>query len=282
VRFQPQADPVSGKPARDRAATSGTEPGPEDARLERMVPEATVGRLAVYLRVLGDLAATGGETVASEDLAAAAGVNSAKLRKDLSFIGAGGTRGVGYVVTRLIGQIERVLGLHQDHAVALVGVGNLGHALAGYSGFAGRGFPLCALFDVDRDLVGIHINGILVEHVDRIAEVCRLRRVTIGVIATPAAAAQAACDRLVAAGVRSILNFAPVVLQAPEEVEVRKVDLAVELQILSFHVARRPGGPALGAVHGALGGVAAGTVNDTVNDTVNGALGADRVAVSGR
>jgi redox-sensing transcriptional repressor len=229
VSLHPQADP------------SGEDAAREDAKLDRAIPEATVARLAVYLRVLGDLATAGSETVSSEDLASAAGVNSAKLRKDLSYIGSNGTRGVGYEVTRLVHQIEHTLGLTRRHAVALVGVGNLGHALAGYSGFAGRGFPLRALFDVDPDLVGIRIAGIVVEHAATIPEVCRRLGVTIGVITTPAAAAQAVCDQLVAAGVRSILNFAPVVLQVPEEVEVRKVDLAVEMQILSFHVARRHG-----------------------------------------
>nr|WP_051581258.1 redox-sensing transcriptional repressor Rex [Pseudonocardia acaciae] len=231
MTLHPQADPAESEPAR--------------AAADRAIPEATVARLAVYLRVLGDLARTGGMpgvvTVSSEDLAAAAGVNSAKLRKDLSYIGSNGTRGVGYEVTRLVQQIEHTLGLTQRHGVALVGVGNLGHALAGYSGFANRGFPLRALFDVDPDLVGIHIAGILVEHADRIPELCVQRGVTIGVIATPGPAAQKVCDQLVGGGVRSILNFAPVVLQVPDEVEVRKVDLAVEMQILSFHVARRHG-----------------------------------------
>jgi redox-sensing transcriptional repressor len=211
----------------------------DTAKLDRTLPEATVARLAVYLRVLGDRTAALGDTVSSDDLAAAAGVNSAKLRKDLSYIGSNGTRGVGYEVSRLVAQIERVLGLTRRHAVALVGVGNLGHALAGYGGFAGRGFPLCALFDVDPRLVGSDIDGIPVEHIERIGTVCEEHGVTIGVIATPGAAAQAVCDQLVAAGVGSILNFAPIVLQVPEHVEVRKVDLAVELQILSFHVARR-------------------------------------------
>ena len=229
------AEVVVGLAARSETDLTLERPSPE----MRSVPEATVARLAVYLRVLGELAATGGETVSSEDLAAAAGVNSAKLRKDLSYIGSNGTRGVGYEVARLVRQIEHVLGLTQRHAVALVGVGNLGHALAGYGGFAGRGFPLCALFDVDPDLVGTHINGIRVEHIARIGEVCAGLGVTIGVITTPGTAAQLVCDRLVAAGVRSILNFAPVVLQVPDLVEVRKVDLAVEMQILSFHVARR-------------------------------------------
>ena len=136
-------------------------------------------------------------------------------------------------------QLDHVLGLDHRKAVAIVGVGNLGHALAGYGGFGGRGFPVTALFDVDPDLVGIKINGILVDHVRDIPRTCRERAVTIGMIATPAPAAQGACDLLVRAGVSCILNFAPVVLQVPEQVEVRKVDLAVELQILSFHVARR-------------------------------------------
>ncbi|WP_226369985.1 redox-sensing transcriptional repressor Rex [Pseudonocardia oceani] len=205
----------------------------------RTIPEASVARLALYLRMLGELAEQGTETVSSDELAAVTGVNPAKLRKDLSYIGSYGIRGVGYEVRALLHQLERVLGLNHRQAVALVGVGNLGHALAGYNGFGGRGFPVAALFDVDPDLVGIHINGIVVEHVSAIPEVCAAQGVTIGMIATPGPAAQGVCDLLVGSGVRCILNFAPVVLQVPDEVEVRKVDLAVELQVLAFHVARR-------------------------------------------
>ena len=205
----------------------------------RSIPEASVARLAVYLRMLGELAEQGTDTVSSDELAAASGVNPAKLRKDLSYIGSYGIRGVGYEIGPLQHQLERALGLNRRQAVALVGVGNLGHALAGYGGFGGRGFPVTALFDVDPDLVGIHINGILVEHVRAIPEICAERGITIGMIATPGQAAQTVCDLLVDAGVQCILNFAPVVLQVPEQVEVRKVDLAVELQILAFHVARR-------------------------------------------
>lgn len=205
----------------------------------RAIPEASVARLAVYLRMLGELAEQGAESVSSDELAVATGVNPAKLRKDLSHIGSYGTRGVGYEVAPLLHQLERALGLTHRQAVALVGVGNLGHALAGYGGFGGRGFPVTALFDVDPDLVGIPINGILVSHVRAIPQVCGERDVTIGMIATPGPAAQGVCDLLVGSGVRSILNFAPVVLQVPDEVEVRKVDLAVELQVLAFHVARR-------------------------------------------
>jgi redox-sensing transcriptional repressor len=212
--------------------------------LPRAVPEATVARLAVYLRMLGELAAV-------------SGVNSAKLRKDLSYVGSHGIRGVGYEVRPLLHHLETTLGVAHRQAVALVGIGNLGHALAGYGGFGGRGFPVTALFDVDPDLLGIKINGIVVEHVRDIPEICTERHVTIGMIATPGPAAQGVCDLLVRAGVSCILNFAPVVLQVPDQVEVRKVDLAVELQILAFHVARRHLAGldvALPAEHGAVNG----------------------------
>ncbi|MGH3565922.1 MAG: redox-sensing transcriptional repressor Rex [Pseudonocardia sp.] len=215
--------------------------GPEDvvAGRPRPIPEASVARLAVYLRILGEVAAQGADTVSSDELAAAAGVNSAKLRKDLSYIGSYGIRGVGYEVAPLLRHLERVLGLTHRQAVAVVGVGNLGHALAGYSGFGGCGFPVTALFDIDLDLVGMCINGIVVQHVDAVPRVCAERGITIGMVATPGPAAQEVCDLLVRCGVRCILNFAPVVLQVPDDVEVRRVDLAVELQVLAFHVARR-------------------------------------------
>lgn len=205
----------------------------------RSVPEATVARLAVYLRALTAMADQGTITVSSEALATAAGVNSAKLRKDLSHLGSYGTRGVGYDVGTLIEQISRALGLTQHRSVALVGIGNLGHALAGYGGFATRGFRIAALFDADPSRVGERINGLTVCHIDDLDEVVRAEGVSIGVIATPAGAAQDVCDRLVGAGVTSILNFAPAVLSVPDNVDVRKVDLAVELQILSFHEQRK-------------------------------------------
>lgn len=229
----PQAGP-EGTPALGASRVTGT-----GRARTRAVPQATVARLAVYLRMLGELVGRGTDTVSSDELAAVCGVNSAMLRKDLSHVGSHGIRGVGYEVGPLLRHLEAALGLTHRQSVALVGIGNLGHALAGYGGFGGRGFPVTALFDVDPDLVGIKINGIVVEHVRDIPQTCRERDVTIGMIATPAPAAQGACDLLVRAGVSSILNFAPVVLQVPEQVEVRKVDLAVELQILAFHVARR-------------------------------------------
>jgi redox-sensing transcriptional repressor len=218
---------------------SGSGSGTGERDRARAIPEAAVARLAVYLRVLSGLAEQGISSIASEELSAAAGVNSAKLRKDLSYVGSYGTRGVGYEVSVLIEEIERILGLTRKHAVAVVGIGNLGHALANYGGFPSRGFPVVALFDVDDDLMGVPVGGIPVDHIDDITRVCADREVSIGVVCTPPPAAQAVCDRLVSAGVRCILNFAPVVLQVPDDVEVRKVDLAVEMQVLSFHVARR-------------------------------------------
>jgi redox-sensing transcriptional repressor len=203
------------------------------------IPEATVARLPVYLRALYALADRDTATVSSEELAAAAGVNSAKLRKDLSHLGSYGTRGVGYDVEYLVYQVSRELGLTQDWPVVIVGAGNLGRALANYGGFASRGFRIAALLDCDPAVVGTTIARHKVRSAADIEDVVATHAVSIGVIATPAAAAQDVCDRLLAAGVTSILNFAPVVLNVPSGVDVRKVDLSIELQILAFHAQRR-------------------------------------------
>jgi redox-sensing transcriptional repressor len=206
---------------------------------DRSIPEATVGRLPVYLRALVDLAEQGATTVSSETLAEAAGVNSPKVRKDLSHLGSYGTRGVGYDVAYLIHQIRRELGLTQHWSIVIAGVGNLGHALANYKGFAERGFRVAALVDADPGKVGERVGELTVRHIDDLAEVVAAEDVAIGVIATPAAAVQEVADRFVAAGVRSILNFAPAMLAVPPGVSVRKVDLAVELQILAFYEQRK-------------------------------------------
>jgi redox-sensing transcriptional repressor len=206
---------------------------------DRSIPEATVARLPIYLRCLTEIAERGTHTVSSEQLADEAGVNAAKVRKDLSYLGSYGTRGVGYDVEYLIYQVRRELGLEQDWAVAIVGVGNLGHALANYRGFEERGFRIVALLDADPAKVGERIGRLTVEHIDDLDRVVKEEQVAIGVIATPAAAAQEVCDRLVAAGVASILNFAPAHLQVPTSVSLRKVDLSTELQILAFHEQRR-------------------------------------------
>jgi len=193
----------------------------------------------VYLRALVDLAEQGTTTVSSEVLAEAAGVNSAKVRKDLSHLGSYGTRGVGYDVAYLIHQIRRELGLTQHWSIVIVGIGNLGHALANYKGFAERGFRVAALVDAEPAKVGTRVGGLVVHHIDDLSNLVTSQDVAIGVIATPASAVQDVADRLVAAGVRSILNFAPAMVSVPPGVSLRKVDLAVELQILAFYEQRK-------------------------------------------
>ncbi len=211
----------------------------DDPVTQRGIPDATVARLPVYLRALSALADRGIASVSSEELATAAGVNSAKLRKDLSHLGSYGVRGVGYDVEFLVHQIGRELGLTQDWPVAIVGIGNLGHALAGYAGFASKGFRVVALFDVDTTVVGDVVAGLPVRPLSDLSALAGSEQIAIGVVATPAANAQDVCDRLVAAGVRSVLNFAPCVLSVPDGVDVRKVDLSTELQILAFHEQRK-------------------------------------------
>ena len=205
----------------------------------REIPEATVARLPVYLRALTALADDGTVTCSSEELATAAGVNSAKLRKDLSYLGSYGTRGVGYDVAYLRYQIARQIGVTQDWPVVIVGIGNLGQALANYAGFRSRGFRVVALLDVDPARHAETIAGVDVQPFDDLEAIVARHGVAIGVIATPAEAAQGVADRMVAAGVTSILNFAPAVLAVPDGVDVRKVDLSIELQILAYHEQRK-------------------------------------------
>ena len=207
----------------------------------RRVPEATVARLPVYLRCLLELAEEKIATVSSERLAELAGVNAAKVRKDLSYLGSYGTRGVGYEVEYLLFQMSRELGLTQDWPVVIVGIGNLGQALANYGGFTDRGFPVAALVDADRAKVGEVVHGVAVRHIDELPAIAGEVGAAIGIIATPASAAQDVADRMVAAGITSILNFAPAVISVPSGTSLRKVDLAVELQILSFYQQQRSG-----------------------------------------
>jgi redox-sensing transcriptional repressor len=201
----------------------------------RAIPGATVSRLPVYLRSLVDLPA-GQETCSSEQLAAIAGVNSAQVRKDLSHLGSHGTRGVGYNVAELRSQLRRALGLTQNYSVVLIGAGNLGSALANYGGFDAWGFEIAAVVDADEAKIGLPLGGVHVEGLDALEEIVSNRGVSIAIIATPTQAAQEVADRVTRAGVRSILNFAPAVLQVPRDVKVRRVDLSTELQILTFHL----------------------------------------------
>ena len=208
-------------------------------RTRRRIPEATVARLPVYLKLLSDQFELGVTNISSEGLAELGGDNAAKVRKDLSYLGSYGTRGVGYDVEFLVFQIKRELGLTHEWDVVIVGAGHLGQALAGYGGFSTRGFPVGGVVDIDEAKVGTIVGGVRVRHVDDLASIVRSQEISIGVIATPGPAAQEVADALVAAGVTSVLNFAPSIISVPHGVSVRKVDLAVELQILSYHEQRR-------------------------------------------
>ncbi len=207
----------------------------------RHVPEATVARLPLYLRSLIAVSEAGTTTISSERLAELVGVNAAKVRKDLSQLGSYGTRGVGYDVEFLIFQMRRELGLTEDWPVVIVGVGNLGKALAGFAGLGARGFRIVGLFDDDPTKIGTRVDGIaavdgiVIRPTRELALRAKADGVAIGVICTPPEVAQEVADALVDAGVVSILSFAPTLLSVPSHVALRKVDLSMELQILSFH-----------------------------------------------
>lgn len=204
-----------------------------------------MARLPVYLRTLLEVQAEALTTISSERLAELAGVNAAKVRKDLSYLGSYGTRGVGYDVDHLLVQMSRELGLTRDWPVAIVGVGNLGAALANYGGFGDRGFPVAALVDADPAKVGTMLGDHKIRHLDDLPALVEELGISIGIIATPAVGAQEVADRLVAAGVTSILNFAPAVVTVPDHAQLRKVDLALELQVLSFYGQRESIGASL-------------------------------------
>lgn len=197
-----------------------------------------MSRLTLYLRTLNALLAEGIENVSSEALAESAGVGSANVRKDLSYLGSYGTRGVGYEVTNLSRQIAQALGLTHEWRVAIVGAGNLGRALARYAGFESRGFDVVALLDADQMVIGSEIGWLRVSNVANLEAVVASTRTNMVVLALPASVAQDVCDRVVATGVHSILSFAPVALSVPDYVNLRKVDMATELQILAYHAQR--------------------------------------------
>lgn len=209
-----------------------------DSAAPREIPDATVARLPIYLRALSTLTESGQETVSSSDLAKVAGVNSAKLRKDLSYLGSYGTRGVGYEVGYLFRQISTAIGLSQDWRVVIIGMGNLGKALSAYAGFATRGFRVVGLFDADPMVIGEEFNQLIVQDISKLERVIEQTGASIAVLTVPSHAAQGICDRVVTSGIGSILNFAPCVLNVPDSVQLRKVDLATELQILAFHANR--------------------------------------------
>jgi redox-sensing transcriptional repressor len=201
------------------------------------IPPAAVARLPRYLRCLSDMSETS-STCSSEEIALAAGVSAAQVRKDLSYLGSHGTRGVGYEIDELRIQIRKTLGLISHYPVVIVGAGNLGRALAKYNGFDNWGFEITAILDIDESKIGREVAGIKVESLHRLEEIVEGRSVRIGIIATPPSGAQTVADRLTEAGVKSILNLAPTILKTEDDVSVRRVDLSTELGILAYHLTK--------------------------------------------
>jgi len=203
---------------------------------EGPVPKAVAARLSLYLRELQHLLQEGEETTSSSQLGRKLGFTDAQVRKDLAYFGHFGYPGIGYRCDKLIPAIKRILGTDQQWNAALVGAGNLGRALLGYKGFQRQGFRIAAAFDTDPAKSGKEIEGVTVYLLDRLPEFARANRIRLGIIAVPAAAAQGVAEGLVAAGVEGILNFAPVTIVLPESVRQVGVDLAIELEQLSFAI----------------------------------------------
>lgn len=201
------------------------------------IPKATVTRLPLYLHALEILHAEGATTISSEMLADRVNVNAAKVRKDLSFLGTRGVRGVGYDSAALGNQIREALGLTHDFGVVIVGIGNLGRALANYNGFAEARFHIVGLYDADPEIIGSAVGPLEVQNIAELRSDVAQHHVDIGIIATPAAVAQSVADLLESCGIRSILNFAQTVLHV-ENAAVRRVDMSTELQILGYYLRR--------------------------------------------
>jgi len=211
----------------------------QDAGQEPQVPAAVVSRMSLYLRELQQLVRTGLETTNSTQLGQKLGFTDAQVRKDLAYFGQFGRPGIGYRCEELIPAIQGILGTDRSWPVAVVGLGNLGRALLGYRGFDDQGFRVVAAFDVETDKLDQDIAGIDVFHFDRLSDVVADKSIRLGIIAVPATAAQKVASKLVAAGVEGILNFAPITLSLPNHVSRVGVDLAIELEQLSFAVVNR-------------------------------------------
>ena len=203
------------------------------------ISRATVDRLPLYFRTLRLIKSEGSEIVSSEELGRRIGVTPEQIRKDLASFGAFGKKGVGYHVAELVNNISQILGLDRKWNIAIIGVGHLGWALANYRNFASLGFHLTALFDQNPAIVGQLINGVDVLSVADLETTVASRNIQIGVIAVPAGEAQAVADRLVAAGVHGIWNFAPVRIRVPDNVQIVSEDLSVGLSTLSYHLRRQ-------------------------------------------
>jgi len=203
------------------------------------VPEATVSRLSMYSRYLSRLAKKGIITISSGEIAEGVGVSPAQVRKDLAYFGEFGTRGVGYNVKDLFGHVMKILGLTKEWRLVIIGAGNLGTALCMYKGFQERGFQVMGIFDNDPAKVGFKLNGNEIYSMDRLEEIIEREKVEVGIITVPAEHAQEVATRLAQTQIRAILNFAPTVINVPETVELRNVDLSVNLEILTFNLGNR-------------------------------------------
>jgi redox-sensing transcriptional repressor len=205
----------------------------------RKVAESTVRRLSLYLRFLEEFEEQGTDTISSEALASRGGTTSAQVRKDLSFFGSFGKRGLGYAVPELAGRLREILGLERRYRVAMIGAGKIGSALVQYRGFKQRGFDIVAIFDADPAKIGRQWNGLAVQDIATLEAELSRQPVDMAVLVTPSEAAQAVTDRLVRLGVRAILNFAPLQLTVPTDVVVKTVNLALELETLSYALTNR-------------------------------------------
>ena len=203
----------------------------------KKVSESTVGRLSIYLRLLNELTLEGVQTLSSEELAGRCGTTAAQVRKDLSFFGTFGKRGLGYGVPELIAALRSILGLERRWQVALVGAGRIGAALLGYQDFRRQGFYITAVFDSDAAKVGERWHGLVIRPDQELEEVLRTEEIDIAIVAVPSEAAQSVVDRIVDSGVNAILNFAPTKLRVPEGVALKNVNMAVELESLSYALA---------------------------------------------
>jgi len=198
----------------------------------------TVRRLSVYTRCLLQLEEDGVKTVSSQDLAERFNLNSAQVRKDLAYFGEFGVRGIGYYVSSLKAELQRILGLDREWPVALVGFGNLGSALFHYRGFGRQGFRIAVIFDDDPAKVGREVDGVPIFSTRDLAREIQARRVQMAIVAVPAEAAQSVADQLVGAGIKAVLNFAPARIRLPRDVRLKDVDLSIELETLSFYLAK--------------------------------------------
>jgi redox-sensing transcriptional repressor len=214
---------------------------PAKAAADVPVSKAVISRLSLYLRELQHLVRDGASTTSSSGLGQRLGFSDAQVRKDLAYFGQFGRPGIGYRCEELIPVIRNILGTDRGWPVAMIGAGNLGRALLGYKGFGRQGFQIVAVFDVDAATVGTKIEGVAVYHLDQIEAIVRREAIKIGMIVVPAAAAQGVADQLVAAGIEGILNFAPVTISLPQRVSLVGVDLAIELEQLTFSVVKNRG-----------------------------------------